>query len=266
MFSDLLATLTTRLSPPLRALGYLDETLAMRKRARQNREAWQPHLDNTRRFVLASGQKCRDRGTVVILGSGLLLDVPLAELSGMFREVVLMDVVCLPEVRKRIRAYRNVTFREYDATTLAERLYQNGLRGVMALPEPGSLAAPYEDAGLVVSLNILSQLWVVPRAFVGRNLRGILPEQAGDWCSRIVEAHCAMLRTLASDVCLVADHAFVTRDRGGNVISRGSTVYDLALRAPDASWTWNIVPPGTGEVSKELIVGAWHLHNGSGRT
>ncbi len=195
------------------------------------------------------------------LGSGLLLDVPLAELAGMFQEVVLMDVVCLPEIRKQIRLYRNVAFLEHDATGVAERLAENRRRGSMALPDPETSTTAYDGAGLLVSLNILSQLWVVPRAFIGKHLPGIPPEPVDDLCSRIVEAHYSVLRRLSCDVCLVGDYGFVKRDRSGAVISRGSTVYDLALPAPLDSWTWNIVPIGkdSPHASKELLVGGWRF-------
>jgi hypothetical protein len=67
---------------------------------------------------------------------------------------------------------------------------------------------------------------------------------------------------MSCDVCLVADHEFIKRDKGGSIISRASTVYDLNLPDPDASWTWNIVPAGNNgrASSKELTVGAWHMH------
>jgi hypothetical protein len=258
---DLIATLTTRLSPPLRALGYLDETLAMRRRARANHDAWQPHLENTRRFVLASAEKCRSRNKIVILGSGLLLDVPLAELAGMFREVVLADVVCLPEVSKCIKGHRNVRFIEYDVTGVAGPLYRNVRGGASALPEPAATIVEHGDADLIVSLNILSQLWVVPRAYAARHLRNIPSELVEDWCGQTVEAHYAALRALDCDVCLVGDHEYVKRDDKGDIISRGSTVYDLKLPEPDASWTWNIVPIGkdSPHASKELLVGGWHI-------
>jgi hypothetical protein len=261
VLSDLLAMLATPLSPPLRALGYLDETLDMRRRSKRNHEAWQPHLENTRRFVLSAAQECADRNRAVILGSGLLLDVPLAELSALFRDVVLMDVVCLPETRKQIKQYPNVRFIEHDATGVAVKLYLLSRSGTSALPEPVSLASAYENASFVVSLNILSQLWVVPRAFIGRHFCAIAPEQVDDWCARIVEAHYSALRKLGCSVCLVGDHEYAKRDREGNIISKGSTVHGLKLPGPAASWTWNIAPVGKGSpyASKELRVGAWRF-------
>jgi len=268
MLLDLLTHLTTSCSPYIRRLGYLDEAIAMRGRYRSNRTAWQPHIDNTRRFVLAAAEKVRDRQKVVVLGSGLLLDVPLAELSAMFQDVVLVDIVCLPEVRKQIKSYRNVSFVERDVTAIAERLYANRQRGIPDLPSAAA-ASPdlFQGSGLVVSLNILSQLWVIPRAYAS-TMRPALPhDRVEDWCRQIVESHYAFLSSLSCDVCLVADHGFVKRDRNGSVISSASTVYGLVLPEPDASWTWNIVPAGRDgrSTSKELTVGAWHMHHGSER-
>jgi hypothetical protein len=266
MISDLITSLITPCSPFSRRLGYLTEAIEMRGRSRRNAAAWQPHLDNTRGFVLSSAEKCRSRSKVIILGSGLLLDIPLAELSAMFREVVLIDVVCLPEVRKRIKVYNNVSFIECDVTNTAEQLYQNGLKGIHELPESVPLVPGIgQDCGLVVSLNILSQLWVIPRAYAGQRFRGLNEYLVDEWCGRVVAAHYSWLRSLPCDVCLVGDHEFVKRDSKGEMISRGSTVYGLELPAPDRSWTWNIIPmdKDTGSVSKELIVGAWHLPRSS---
>lgn len=263
MLLDLFTHLTTSCSPYVRRLGYLDETISMRGRFRRNGAAWQPHLDSTCAFVLAVAEKVQNRNKVVVLGSGLLLDVPLTELSALFREVVLMDIVCLPEVRRKIRGYRNVSFIEYDVTNLAGRLYANRQQGILDLPQvvPAPLEI-FEKAGLVISLNILSQLWVIPRTYAADQRPPLPHDQVEDWCGQIVESHYASLRSMPCDVCLIADHEFVKRDHRGSVISKGSTLYDLRLPEPDASWTWNIVPAGNDSrsSSKELNVGAWHLH------
>ena len=122
-----------------------------------------------------------------------------------------------------------------------------------------------ENAGLVISLNILSQLWVIPRTFAAKQRPGFPHDQVEDWCRKIVEAHYAALASMSCDGCLVADHAFVKRDKSGSIISKASTVYDLVLPEPDVSWTWNIAPAENDgrSSSKELIVGAWHMHPAS---
>ena len=262
MLLDLFASLTTRCSPQMRTLGYVDETIAMRKRYRARRQAWQPHLDRSKQFILTSAQKCPDRNKLVILGSGLLLDVPLAQLASMFREVVLMDVICLPEIQEQIAMVENARFVEHDVTGVSERLYANKQQSLVELPDVNPPSSPeYASADLVVSLNILSQLWVIPRAFVMKQRQRAAQEQLDDWCRTVVEAHYGLLRSLPCAVCLIADFVFVKQDKDGDIISKGSTVYDLALPKPDTSWTWNISPLGSESsfYSKQLNVGAWHL-------
>jgi hypothetical protein len=259
-FPDLITSLTTFCSPYLRHMGYLNEAIGMRARAHDRRTAWQPHLDNTRRFVLSSAFACAARDRAVVLGSGLLLDLPLAELSSLFREVVLMDVVCLPEARKEIRKYGNVSFVEHDATGIAELLYLNRHRGVRELPQLETGELPGSPPDFVVSLNILSQLWVVPRSYVIREFPGIEQDRIDAWCSAISAAHWRMLQEMPCPVCLIADHAFVTRGPEGTVHRRGSTIGDLSLPEPDDCWTWRIDPGNKRSdfVSRELLVGAWN--------
>jgi hypothetical protein len=76
--------------------------------------------------------------------------------------------------------------------------------GLHELPSAGPFILDNDkDAGLVVSLNILSQLWVVPRAYAGRHMHRLGPELVDDWCGQIVEAlqflALAVLRCLPRD-------------------------------------------------------------------
>ncbi len=262
MFSNFFSFLTTSHPAYVRHMDYLGEAKAMKKRSERNRAAWQPHLERTRSFVLSVAEKCRERKKIVVLGSGILLDVPLAELAAGFEEVFLVDIVLLPEARKQVKPYGNVRLIQHDVTNVAEKLYENVLRGIGELP----LAAPSvpvidENTSLVVSLNILSQLWVIPRAYALRTMPGIDGEAIDEWCRKIVGAHYSFLSSLASPVCLVADHEFIQRDSGGSIVSRGSSIFGLELPTPDESWMWNIAPRGVhgGFLSKELNVGAWNF-------
>jgi hypothetical protein len=243
-------------------MDYLYEAIAMRGRYRRNRDSWGPHLERTRQFVLSSASKCENRGKAVVLGAGLLLDVPLEELSAMFREVALVDIVFLPGVKRTARRFGNVKLLTHDATNVAERLHESIRRGVPELPEPAPDVPELDGStGLVVSLNILSQLWVMPRAYALGKMRGLDEERLDDWCGRVVESHYAFLRSLPCPVCLVADREFVKRDRDVRIVSRATTLFGLELPRPDESWTWNIAPLGEDRrgLSKELLVGAWHF-------
>ncbi len=246
----------------VRNMGYLDEAKDMKKRYERSCAAWQPHLDKTRGFVLSAAKQCPDRKKIVILGSGLLLDVPIEELSAMFEEVLLLDVALLPEIHRRAKKYHSVRLIQHDVTNAAARLYENILRSVRELPHAVP-AVPSIDGNtsLVVSLNILSQLWVIPRAYVLAKMPGFDEEVLEDWCRQIVESHYQYLSSLPCPVCLIADHDFIQRDEREMIVRRGSTVFDFGLPVPEASWVWDIVPAGNdrGLLSKELSVGVWNF-------
>lgn len=245
MLYELYTYLTTPCPQYVRHMDYLSEAIAMKGRHRRNRTAWRPHLERTRQAIQSATETSRNQNKVVILGSGLLLDVPLDELSAMFHEVVLLDIVFLPEVYKLVRPYANVRLVQHDATNLAQQLYESIRSGHTELPHAApSIPEIDENTGLVVSLNILSQLWVMPRAYVLKKMRNLDEEDVDDWCEQITGSHYAFLQSLACPVCLIADHEFVKRDREGKIMGQGSTIAGLALPTPAASWTWNIVPLG----------------------
>lgn len=260
MFSNLFPFPTTHHPQYVRHMDYLAEAKAMKKRSERNRAAWRPHLEKTREFVLSAAEKCESRSKAVVLGAGLLLDLPLEELSKMFQEVALLDIVFLPEARKKAKAYGNVMLVQHDVTNMAAKLHANIHQGIRELPQASpTIPEINENTGLVVSLNILSQLWVIPRAYALAKLHDLDEEDVNDWCRQIVESHYAYLTSLWCSVCLVADHEFVKQDREGSIVSRGSTVHSLALPEPDTFWTWSIAPIGDDQqfLSRELNVGAW---------
>jgi hypothetical protein len=243
----------------VRGMNYLYEIIAMRSRARRNRAAWQPHLDRTKEYVLSCAAKSEKRGKVVVLGAGLLLDVPLAELSRMFRKVVLIDIVILPEVKKRAQQFANVSILQHDVTNVAQALYESVRQGNVDLPMSVPMVPSVDtETDLVVSLNILSQLWVMPRAYALERLKGIDEERLDDWCGEIVDAHLTYLRSLQCRVCIVADHEFIKRDKDGKMVSRGTTLFGRQVEEYETAWTWNIVPLGEERtfLSKELVVRA----------
>lgn len=262
MILELFTYVTTQCPSYIRRMGYLYEAIGLKCRYKRHPDSWRHHLEKTRKFVLSAAGKSQRRGKVVVLGSGLLLDVPLETLSSMFREVVLIDIVCLPEVRRRIKGYDNVIFLQQDVANIAETLYQNVRYGRYELPSARSVLPEIDkDTGLVISLNILSQLTVVLRKYALKKLKGLARDHVEAWCRQIIEAHYAFLRSLPCNVCLIADHRYTNRDRNGKIAAQGSTIYGISLPEPDDSWIWNIAPIGeeSRSYSKELDVGAWYI-------
>jgi hypothetical protein len=248
----------------VRDMDFLNQAIALKGRFERRRAGWLPHLDHTKKFVIQAAQACRNKQKVVVLGSGLLLDVPVAELAELFDEVLLVDIVHLPEATERTKPYGNVRHVFSDVTGISEAVYNAVNTGRSDLP----LTTPVfpgvdETTGLVVSLNILSQLYAFPCQYVVNNTSIHSSQILQDWCNGIVRAHFLALQALPCDVCLVADYEYIWRDEAGAVVEQGSTLRDCTLINPEASWTWHITPASEDprRLAKELQVGAWHFTN-----
>jgi hypothetical protein len=194
------------------------------------------------------------RDTAVVLGSGLLLDVPLTDLARSFRRVVLVDAVHLRPAQRAIRAFSNVETLTADLSgamglmTGAARELEPCLPPVCA--EPGT--------GLVISANLLSQLPIRPVARLEasrRPLGGWTPADGDAFGRRIVEAHLDALAGLKARVCLVTDIDETEEDRQGRIEARHDLLYGVRLGAPDEAWTWELAPFGEAARNRRLIHG-----------
>jgi len=263
MLSELVTYLISDCEPYARRMGYLYEAIAMRGRYRRCRADWNAHLGRSRSVLLDAAVSCRIHGAAVILGSGLLLDVPLAQLSELFKEVVLVDIVHLPHVRRYARRFGNVRLLPYDVSTVAKRLFECIRSGGREPPEPTDADLRLANATtMVVSLNLLSQLSVLPCRYALAHMPGLRQSDLETWCRRIVTSHHAALSRLDCDVCLISDYVYEKRRRDGEVFEKGSTIHGLTLPAPYSAWTWRIAPPGelAYGYARELTVGAWCMH------
>lgn len=254
MLLDLLHLLTTPAPRAQRRLGYLRDSIWLMSRARRCRRAWAPHLAASRAVMRAAIAGTERRDTAVVLGSGLLLDVPLADLARSFRRVVLVDAVHLRPARRAIRAFSNVETLTADLSgamalmTGAARELEPCLPPVCA--EPGT--------GLVISANLLSQLPIRPVARLEasrRPLGGWTPADGDAFGRRIVEAHLGALAGLKARVCLVTDIDETEEDRQGRIEARHDLLYGVRLGAPDEAWTWELAPFGEAARNRRLIHG-----------
>ncbi len=245
MILEFLESLATPCPRAARRSGLLREAVAIRARHARCRAAWRGHLDICREEILAAAQAApgRDtaqaghgRDTVVILGSGALLDVPVEELAALFGRVVLVDMVHPLSARLRVRALPNVRLEHLDLTGLLDAL----LRAPACPP-------PEPDAGLerllralrpdlTVSCMVLSQLGLAPLALQRR--AGVPRQDRLDLGRAIVARHLETLRALPAGVLLLTDTQAL----------RPEGVKDLLLGvAPPPArrqWIWDIAPRG----------------------
>jgi hypothetical protein len=241
MLAEAFQFLTTPCSPVSRRFSYLKQAIALEARYRRCRDAWSLHLDKSQALIRAAIEQCSQHREVVVLGSGLLLDVPIDDLSARFDHVVLVDMVHLRGVRRRLKAFDNVELVEIDVTGVARPLSDLiDPQSQRPWPEPNFDMCLFEGADLVVSANILSQLPLLPSDHL--KCMGCTDDEAIHRYKRaIVDHHLRLLDQLTCTVCFMAD---VERRTISNAAPHEAE--DLLLGAQPLietnSWMWNIAP------------------------
>ncbi len=249
MLFELLEYLTTPCPPVARRMGYLREAVAIRARYARHRAAWQPHLAASREVIRRAVARCASRRRAVVLGSGLLLDVPLEELAAAFEEVELVDLVHLRPARRRAAKFANVVLRETDITGVAVALERGEREKRTGLPPPAPPAIG--DADLIVSANVLSQLPVVPTAYLARRRRHAEGEVTA-FARRLVESHLEWLNGQKGVVVLLTDIARAYVEGEDRVVQKYDVLYGVRLPPADHEWDWTVGP--VGEVTSRFAL------------
>ncbi len=257
MLVEWLQYLATPCPKHLRAMGYPQEIIATQARYRRCREAWRPHLENTKAFILESAAAAKGDRTAVVLGSGMLLDVPLAELSQRFEQVILVDILHLPWVKFRARRYPNVGFQELDVTGVCEMLFeqvtqpQSG-QGAFAdlpaiCPEPLPRRLGLSSIDFLASVNLLSQLPIRPRAYLEKSGSSRSEQDLEAFSNKLIAGHLSLLKQSAEEICLVADLERMICDSDGTIVDRETALSAQGVSAqelgkPGMEWNWDISP------------------------
>ncbi|MGO4172921.1 hypothetical protein [Bosea sp. TAF32] len=254
MLAELALHLATPASRMTRQLGLVGESVALWSRGLRQRRAWAGHHARCRDIVAQAVAALPERRTAVILGSGLLRDIPLDLLADNFERVLLVDVVHLPQVRLRMRLRSNVALLTRDLTGVIGWLA--GESGGRSDPLADLIADPAVD--LVVSANLLSQLawpiedWLADNPAEAAQLPADLPACCIAW-------HLDDLRRFHGRVLLLSDVEMIERDRTGKITDRLDLMHSIALPNPDEGWDWPVAPFGEAARDLESIhrVGAW---------
>lgn len=118
MLAELAVWLLTPVPWRFRRLGMLGDSVRLWSRGRRRAAQWAEHEQNCHAIVRRAVEGLQRYDTVVVLGSGLARDVPLAVLSARFRHVLLVDAVHLLPLRLSVRRFRNVSLLTHDLTGL----------------------------------------------------------------------------------------------------------------------------------------------------
>jgi hypothetical protein len=248
---ETLEYLTTDCPGYARRLGYLKEAIAIKARYRRHCEAWGPHLARSRAVVSQAVDACDGRRTAIVLGSGLLLDIPIGALAAKFQRVLCVDVVHLRAARRVAARYPNVSLVTGDMTGLAECMDRRIADGWTGTPVPAPALLHDESAvDLVISANVAAQLPVIPAAALRR--AGAGDGEIRAFCGDVVRSHLAYLSGFGAPVCLITERGRETCDRDGGVLRIEDALFGVSLPNDGQSWVWDLAP--VGEVSRRYAL------------
>lgn len=202
----------------------LAEQAAIRARYRRHAPLWGTHLAICRDILRQTSLLSAGTDLAVILGSGLLLDVPVGDLCGRFRRVRLVDLHHPLAARLAARRHRNLELCYADVTS------DDFWRESSA------------SADFLVSVNLAAQLAV----------------QASDPLPAL--RHIARMQSASGVRLMISELARVELDGEGRELAREDALPLAALaEPPEKNWKWYLAPPGELAPYRGLAleVGAW---------
>jgi hypothetical protein len=218
---------------------------------------WDSHLARCRSFILRALEYYKPE-KITVLGSGWLLDLPLAEMIEKTEKIYLVDIVHPPEVQKQAGELENVFIIEQDITGgLIEAVWNiskkysfiNRLKSLESITIPEFV--PDFDPGIVISLNILTQLESRLVDFLKKRSE-ISEEEFYRFRRGIQERHIGFL--LKHKSVLITDYSEVITKRNGET----STVPTLIAAFPNGQfseeWTWDIDLKGYDSYNSRRVI------------
>lgn len=261
MFAEALLFAIARLTSPKARASAVRDAVALRARARRCRVAWAEHEARTRAAIDHAIDGVVARRTAVVLGSGLLLDVPIDRLSSMFNKVILVDIVHLPTVRLKVllRRYPNVSFMTRDISGYDRLAEQSRIKLATGQDDLGVRLDPLgflrkiDELDLVISANVLSQIAVGAESRLQQAKDGYIRIMPPDAVTQLVAGHLDGLAQLPCKTSLVTDISYVRRRRDGVITESRDLLHGVTPPVPVDTWDWTVAPFGEESADEERI-------------
>jgi hypothetical protein len=218
---------------------------------------WDGHLACCRNFIMKTLEYYKP-SRVTVLGSGWLLDLPLAEMLEKTEMIYLADIVHPPEVIRQAGELGRVVLVEQDITGgLIEEIWNaaGNFSFFRKLKSLGSISmpefVPAFDPGVVISLNILTQLesrlveWLKKRSDLGE-------EQLLSFRKSIQEKHIEFL--LKNKSVLITDYEEVVTKKTGEVNNISTLLVTLPQSHLREEWTWDFDLTGHENYNSKSVI------------
>jgi hypothetical protein len=226
----------------LTKIGYYNYQNGLIYRHLNQEGGWDVHHEHCRSFILKAFDFFKPE-KVTVLGSGWLLDLPVAEMAERTGMIYLVDIVHPPDVINQAGKFKNVELIEQDVTgglikevwqKKRESSYLNKLRSLQNIIVPEY--KPDCDPGMVISLNILTQLESLLVDYLKKG-SGIKEEEFNFFRAEIQKKHVDFL--LKHKSVLITDISEIFTDKSGNVTYIPTAFTDVPNGQYKEEWDWN---------------------------
>jgi hypothetical protein len=226
----------------LSRMGYYNYQRGMIVHHAGQEGGWENHHEHSRKFILKAIDIYKPE-KITVLGSGWLLDLPFTEMLEKVSRICLVDIIHPPDVINQVQNSDNVELVEQDVTggLIAEvwektRKYSffKKLKSLDRIVIPEYCMA--NDPGMIISLNILTQLESLPIDFIKKRSK-IDEEVFRLFRSDIQKKHIDFLMKFKS--VLISDYAEVITNREGVTKTISTLCTDLPSGSVHEEWTWN---------------------------
>jgi len=238
-------------------MGYYSYQNGLIYRHLRQEGGWDSHLDRCRKFIIRALELYKPE-KVTVLGSGWLLELPLAEMIEKTGKITLIDIVHPPDVLEQAGNLKNVELLEQDISGgLIEEVWlktgENSIFNKLQSLENINIPQfkPHSDPGMVISLNILSQLESLLITFLKKKT-DIREDEYIGFRNEIQTNHISFLKEHNS--VLISDVVEVFTDRSGNVTNEPTVITDLPEGKYREEWDWNFDLTGTDYYTKRSIL------------
>ncbi|HOP03999.1 MAG TPA: hypothetical protein PL017_02925 [Tenuifilaceae bacterium] len=223
-------------------MGFFQNQSGIMRRFLREEGAWENHLQKTRSIILEQIQRSNPK-SVTILGSGWLLDIPLAEILDADINVRLVDIAHPSRITHKFRNNSKISFINFDISGAIDAAWDfSKSRGVgrfanfiHAIQKPISSSAFESD--LFLSINLLSQLHFHIVDFL-QNKGLIADRQALEVTQAIQQSHIDFLPKGGS--LLVTDFEEELYDNEGRLVATKPRILVNTTNFDKIdSWLWN---------------------------
>ena len=224
----------------VRRMGYLRDQEGILHRYFNEKGNWDNHLIQTKKIIETSIPSIQKKDSVLVLGSGWLLDVPVEILCGEFRKVYLVDIHHPVEIRKKNSRFKNIVWVEQDIAGVSQQIYRyaarknklaESLKNLKILPPHFKF-----EADFIISVNILSQIDELVVHYLTRSKK-FDTDLIEEFRRRIQEKHVQFLQK--RDSLLVTDVEEVSYDRDMELKESNPIIFtQLPEENKTDEWQW----------------------------